>query len=59
MESTNDIGVRNDVGCEFTGLDIEDEDEDSDGPEDVVARLVKVILDEAILSGNRSVCNFP
>jgi hypothetical protein len=50
VEGADDVGVGDDVGGELPGLDIEDEDEDRDGAEDVVARLVQVILDEAVLT---------
>ena len=50
VEGANDIGIRDDVGCELARFDVEDEDEDGDGAKDVVPRLVEVVLDEAVLT---------
>jgi hypothetical protein len=50
VEGADDVGVRDDVGSEFSRFDVEDEDKDSDGAEDVVTGLVQVVLDEAILA---------
>lgn len=37
MEGTDDVRVRDDVGLELAGLDVEDEDEDGYGAKDVTA----------------------
>jgi hypothetical protein len=50
VQGADDIRVRYNVGRELPRFNIEDEDEDSDGAEDVVARLREVILNEAILT---------
>jgi len=50
MESANDVGVRDDIGSKLARFDVENEDEDGNGAEDVVSRLVKVVLDKAVLT---------
>jgi hypothetical protein len=50
VEGADDVGVGDDVGSKLSRFDVEDEDEDSDGAEDVISRLVQVVLDEAILT---------
>jgi hypothetical protein len=50
VKGTYDIGVGDDVGCEFARFDIEDENEDGDGAKDMVPGLVEIVLYEAILT---------
>ena len=53
VQSTDDVGVGDNIGSELARFDIEDEDEDSNGAEDVRSRLVEVVLDEAVLTATR------
>lgn len=50
VQGANDIGIGDYVGWELARFDIEDEDENGDGAEDVTARLGKVVFDKAILT---------
>lgn len=50
VECADDVRVGDYVCGELAGLDVEDEDEDGNGAKDVVARLIEVVLDEAILT---------
>ena len=52
VESTDDIRVGYDIGLELAGFDIEDEDEDGHGTEDVTAGLGKVVFDKAVLAAS-------
>lgn len=49
-EGADDVAVREDVGLEFAGFDVEDEDEDGDGGEDVLALVREVVFYEAVLA---------
>lgn len=50
-EGADDGAVRDDVGLELARLDVEDEDKNGNGREDVRALVGEVVFDEAILSG--------
>lgn len=48
-EGADDVGVGDDVGLEFAGFNVEDEDQDCDVAEDVISLMRQIVFDKAIL----------
>lgn len=53
VQGTNNVGVGNDIRGEFSRLDVEDEDEDSNGTKDVIAGLIEVVFNKTVLAVRR------